>query len=352
MVRGDFGMKGLVGGVLVLLCILVAVIGDNDGLRGQKRETTATSGPLASDSSDTATTPAVSMKIPVLVKCSSSYGFVSHYYHFFFNCLVPSILMAERNPDFALRLCGSEVGSLASIYLSAIPGSKVLRECDQERNVIALNDYDHDRGVGVRDIKRIQRQMIDQHFISIGNSTREPASTLPRILLIGRAAHGGNNSHPHHQHQHHHHHHHQENPDQAYTEFTGAERRSIKNFNELDTALRTRFGNTSIVRTAYMENMTIFQQFWAFRQAKVIIGQHGAALSNIFFTTNYTKALIEISPYNETFTSGVRTHAIPNCFEVLADGFEMKYVKIRQFGEFGKVNVSNILKEVESVLYS
>jgi hypothetical protein len=129
---------------------------------------------------------------------------------------------------------------------------------------------------------------------------------------------------------------------------TGSQRRAIKNFKELAATLKETFpplpGSAGPrVSVAYLENLSIHAQFRLFRSAKVIIAQHGAGLSNIFFIRNAT-GIIEISPYTTENRVGKYTTAYPNCFEYLAKSIGVAYTRIQQNGEFSPVDIPTVVE--------
>jgi len=73
----------------------------------------------------------------------------------------------------------------------------------------------------------------------------------------------------------------------------GGQRRIIYNHDQLKNKLSKIY--KSEFKNIILEELTIYEQFNIFNNAKIIIGQHGAGLSNIFFCKDNT-TIIEISP--------------------------------------------------------
>jgi len=97
----------------------------------------------------------------------------------------------------------------------------------------------------------------------------------------------------------------------------GGQRRIIYNHNQLKNKLSKLYN--SKFKNIILENMTIYEQFNIFNNAKIIIGQHGGGLSNIFFCKKDTK-IIEISPeWNDEYE-----------FENLSKFGRLKYYKVNQ----------------------
>jgi hypothetical protein len=95
------------------------------------------------------------------------------------------------------------------------------------------------------------------------------------------------------------------------------QRRIIYNHLELKNKLSAKYGDSFI--NICLDEMNIFEQYNLFKNAQIIIGQHGAGLSNIFFSNKAT--LIEICPdWN-----------IDNYwFQNLANFCNMNYIPIEQ----------------------
>jgi len=75
---------------------------------------------------------------------------------------------------------------------------------------------------------------------------------------------------------------------------SGSQRRSIQNFQELYLFCISYYKKYKILRIS-LEYLPFFQQYLLFRNAKIIILQHGAALSNLIFMKPKT-TIIEIIP--------------------------------------------------------
>jgi hypothetical protein len=113
----------------------------------------------------------------------------------------------------------------------------------------------------------------------------------------------------------------------------GGQRRIIHNHNELKRVLEKKYGNDFL--NIALDNLSIFEQFDLFYNAEIIIGQHGAGLTNIYFCKNNIK-IIEITPkYNDN----------NNWFKNLSHFLEYNYVNIEQPGltkkEWGTYNIES-----------
>lgn len=101
---------------------------------------------------------------------------------------------------------------------------------------------------------------------------------------------------------------------------TSGQRRFIYNFNELETKLIKKF--SKYINVIDLDSMNIFDQYIIFNNARIIIGQHGAGLCNLFFSNPKLKCeLIEISP---DWNINV------NWFKNIAQTYNINYTKIKQ----------------------
>ena len=76
---------------------------------------------------------------------------------------------------------------------------------------------------------------------------------------------------------------------------TSGQRRFIYNYNELEKELLEKF--KKYIHVVNLDSMNIFDQYLIFNNARIIIGQHGAGICNIFFMNPKLKCeLIEITP--------------------------------------------------------
>lgn len=100
----------------------------------------------------------------------------------------------------------------------------------------------------------------------------------------------------------------------------GGQRRIIYNFDELENKLYEKYKDD--LRILVLEDMSIEEQFSAFYNAKIIIGQHGAGLANIAFN----KGDAHVIAINPEWNNG------NNWFKNLADDFDLNYYSVEQKG--------------------
>lgn len=122
---------------------------------------------------------------------------------------------------------------------------------------------------------------------------------------------------------------------------SGSQRRYIRNHQELSERLEgiygsDRFGNI------ILEGKTIFEQYQLFKNAKIIIAQHGAALANIYFC-NPTATIIEVTcPWENE----------GHHFRNLSKFLNLKYLGVRMKKDIDYVDIPTIIRHVGTSIAS
>ncbi len=124
-------------------------------------------------------------------------------------------------------------------------------------------------------------------------------------------------------------------------QLSGAMLRSINNHASLVAALRSEFGDQAFANLI-LERASIYYQYHIFSHAKLVIAQHGAALSNMFFMRHPNVTIIEISPPSPNvlpqFKDGAKSH-----FRNLAKHLKIRLVNLEQSGIHSAVSVAALL---------
>jgi hypothetical protein len=134
------------------------------------------------------------------VKCVSK-GHIDHYYHFFFNCMVPVVLYHRHHSHKPLQLCDTDLGDMKPTMRAVMPNMVIGGKCTQTPapavttptssptvpHLITFEGFDGNFGA---DVNRMS--INDRH--AVANQLKE---TMPKndsyvltkldILLIGRA---------------------------------------------------------------------------------------------------------------------------------------------------------------------
>lgn len=269
-------------------------------------------------------------------------GSVEHYYHFLFGYLVPlcSYLSANRAARRDVRLlarsCGPMDRILRELNLSRLEllDKRVHRRLaeaarlDPSDRVVEMmgtdvgrdhREYDHNMIARARRyILRRCRERIEVHRQALHRTWRPDRQ---RILVIDRG-----------------------DPDPFYAtprserKFAAIERRRVSNHDEIVAHLRSLFGNTLSRR---LEQVPLAEQIALFEGADVVVGQHGAALSNVVWMRS-GRGLVEINP---RINGRVRDH-----FERLARGCGLAYQRVVQRDAFAEVPLERVVEAVRLVL--
>jgi hypothetical protein len=280
------------------------------------------------------------------LSCRSHNGSVTHFYHFYFACLIPLIDFRMTHPYDSLSFTTS-VGPFHSI-LTELP-LDLSFVSDQSSHKILLPSYDiFDEKLfidpSIRSTYSISSSVrhnvltflnqipFKNSFPHLSSSSRLSlsSSTPLLIVLIGR------------DHQ---------------LDTRGFARRHIRNHEILQHTLSQKYpGN---FRNVYLEQLSFLEQFHLFQSTALLIAQHGAALSNIFFMSS-------ISPSSASSSSSCTppsqlSHVIEisppwsrraRYFRNLADTISVSYSSIYQQRNKGNVSVEEVMSHVDCVLSS
>jgi hypothetical protein len=304
--------------------------------------------------SETAQTRLPNNVATIVFQCRE--GSVTHFYHFFFAALLPLIEYHLEYPD-KIFIISTDIG----------PMKKIL--CEMPFNIIEFHGPDLSKINYFHDDKSLQRQrrsgdvclkaydsfnsIFYHSVLQLSHTTRNNIlsffeRTCPPyilliptydIILIQRSVDSYYKS---------------GCQDRAVIyQTSGTDRRSIENHHELEHALQSKYGNSFC--NIILERSSIYYQYHMFRNAKVVIAQHGAALANIFFMRNgeggvalpnsecksnaSVSTVIEITPpWSREFEH----------FKNLADYCRINHIAINQDTDHGAVDISAIVNAVDS----
>ena len=283
-------------------------------------------------------------------------GSVTHYYHFFYGAMIPLILHHLENPSAVYRiltdigpmkrvLCelplnviefkGPEhVGALGkfhddkSLRRAVAPGETVVQAYDAYNSEFYRDEY-------VQKLSKTRMRKILQFF---EDTMPEYVRSIPtyEVILIERATDSYYRA---------------GCPDRTQIyKSSGAERRSLSNHVELVATLSAKYGSKFC--NIVLERSSIYYQYHMFRNAKVVIAQHGAALANIIFMSNPSGSpsktdadrpsgtVVEISPP----WSRQSEH-----FRNLAEGCGVAHSSILQTADHSDVDINGVMRCVEGV---
>ena len=283
-------------------------------------------------------------------------GSVSHYYHFLYGALIPLIEYHLENPDKKL-LITTDVGPFQNTLLElftpevivgfespVIPPDETYFD-DKSMNwvrikrpgEIILPAYDVFNTGIIRNRDKSQAKLErllnirPQILRFIEDRMPEKYNTVEtfEILLLERATDEYYIKKS------------ETNVDKGRAIFytSGKQRRDITNQQELITGLKTAFPDK--VGNIILEGKSLFYQFQIFKNASIVIGQHGAGLANIFFMKPDTNMIEIMSPWGRK----------GDHFRNLANSLHINYNKFDLNEDIGPVDV-NIIIEIVQNIYS
>jgi hypothetical protein len=268
-------------------------------------------------------------------------GSVEHFYHFLLGFLVP-LVRAIPTLEHSFKINNFYVRSCAVMdeIINEIDCPKlIIIKKDQLKNVknssfsnkikyrrFYFVGYDHahkyNKEIFSNVSEILRRRLSDQIASEQSNITRNFAKNGPKIVLIDRG-----------------------NPHEFYAsedceiKTAGRQRRSIGNFDELESIIKNKYDN---VISVVLEGRSFSYQIALFQLADIVISQHGAALSNLIWAREGI-SVIEISPQD--------LH--PKCreaFGLLARCLGQNYYRIEQLHSHGDVNISDIVVTLDEII--
>ena len=247
-------------------------------------------------------------------------GSVEHYYHFLLGFLIPlvDILINVPNEAYVVRSCGPLDSIIRSLPISRIEivdkftHEKITRvsENNHEIKLVTLLGFDKTRYFDRSAFDEFNKTIFTLYSNDIGLESKK-LSQRPLVVLIKRENHdfyrrGGPSEIP----------------------GSGAQRRSILNFPEIEFSIKSIF---PMLKTVSLEDTSLPFQVALFKNADIVIAQHGAALANLVFCRPGTK-VIEITPFDQK-----------KLFLKLAKCMDLKYCPIHQEDQHGYVDPSELI---------
>ncbi|WP_189477505.1 glycosyltransferase family 61 protein [Halioglobus pacificus] len=234
---------------------------------------------------------------------------MDNYYHFIVDLMLPlSVLVRQRLGDDAITLpcigsLGSVVGQVYGDRFDFISAAK--RSPDSEHlNLLGMNPK----------IIHCRRNEVHQLRADILTSLALEGYRKPdKLVLIDRAP-----------------------PPPGALQGSGSLRRSLPNKADIWAALRDNCPKDLSPVHVQLEHLTFSQQVELFYSAKIVIGQHGAGLTNCLWMQPGS-AVMEINPYDLR-----RPH-----FKILAGLARLEYLTVTQSSEHGAVEPNMVIDSLE-----
>lgn len=216
-------------------------------------------------------------------------GSLYHYAHFICDCLFPEVILKtyENGDVVRLKNLGQTIGNFSKIY-EEVMGVKNIELDPKEYKELECEEMTVSRR---KLIKKIHFLMFHDFIIKRFQITK--CRGMPKVILIKR---GGRI---------------ELLNDQVLIRRntnvkTGCERREINEIEKLRNFLLERYPRK--FKTLVLENIDFKDQVNYFYNAKLIIGIHGAALSNLFFCNQGTKVLEVLGDRKYPFFDKISTN--------------------------------------------
>lgn len=283
-------------------------------------------------------------------------GSVTHYFHFFYGALVPLILHALENghgtPSAPLYCIVTDIGPMKRILCELplniielrgpeLTSSRFHDDKSQRRarrpDELALKAFDAYNNEFYTDgyVEKLPKSKLRKIVQFFEDSMPSYLKALPvfDIILIERAT------------------------DSYYStackdrteiyKSSGSERRSLSNHQQLVATLCERYGSRFC--NIVLERSSIYYQYMMFCNAKVVIAQHGAALSNIIFMmptggvkdTKVRGTVVEINPP----WSRQAEH-----FKNLAHSCGVPHASVLQTADHSDVDITQVVELTDKML--
>jgi hypothetical protein len=223
------------------------------------------------------------------LKLYSLHGTPSHFYHFFYGVLIPLIKFydeLEKQTDNKITiLIDDEIGPMIRILYNLPIDIKYKYNVD--KNIKVIEEYllpmDIHPNKDPKDIRMVNKKYAMYFTYDIKKQVNKWMSNClekydlilkPKykidIVIIQRTVDKKFKSMVF-------------SKDNQYADIfkkSGSERRNITNHNELVELIKKKYSGHKVLNVS-LENLSLFDQFYLFKKANIIIAQHGASLANI-----------------------------------------------------------------------
>lgn len=231
-----------------------------------------------------------------LVRPKDAKGNIAHYYHFVADALVPIALLIQRFPELKCTLPMDRLGAFRGIAEELFQENLVDRAI-WKIQVVGMNPKKVE-------VSAEQWQMAREWtFHRLGLSMAQDVSRK-YILLIDRTDEGVDR---------------------------GQARRSIRNMDELEVMLRSALADgidlmrVDLARTPWQEQLTLF------RDALLVVGQHGAGLVNMLWMQPEAP-VVEMGNFRAHFVKMSAQMQRPHCcFDVMSDHTDVSLASLALF---------------------
>lgn len=257
-------------------------------------------------------------------------GPIQNFYHFFLGYFVPLYWHKMNNPEEKITVMSV---TPFTHWFDLLPGKepKILDQAKTAQNAFLANAQGFSRHYRLKPIsywdkwekfsQRPLRNIATQMGEDLAAKTRNLVTTTPDIVVLGRG-------------------HIPEYYTSELDKVYGAAKRNIENLNEVVEALATKY-SVELVDGAAVSPEEMFVKC---RNARLLLGQHGAGLANAFFLTPGAAMLEIVWPEFET-------NAHINIYGPLCEELGVKWSRpVLQTDPHSTVPISAMLEEVQALL--
>ncbi len=241
-------------------------------------------------------------------------GSIQHYFHFIFGLVLPVSILMRKTPThvtFVVPRCGPFTDVLQSIFPTRLLIDDSPQQCKLPFAELVSMHPAHIQ-IDEQTLIRFRQDIAERLGLELAPSSCS-------VVLIERLA-------PH--------------PfflsDEAEEKDGGSNRRSILNHEQLSETLRASLKDTCEFRNVQLENMDFADQIAAFNAASLVIGQHGAGLTNVCWMNSGAQVL-EIRTAENTLS-----------FERLCQSNRLQYLPYQVKEEHVSINLNDFLKLIRT----
>ncbi|MFN5515695.1 MAG: glycosyltransferase 61 family protein [Cyanobacteriota bacterium] len=242
------------------------------------------------------------------------------YYHFIVDLLLPLSTVIKNTPDDCIFVI-QEFGILTNLLTQIFPGRIKIEERD---NKLRYTEEVNLNGMSPKYFYLTRNLMEDFALTVCNNLNIESTNESNKVLLIERAVFVA---------------------DPTIPKPTGSLTRSILNHKDLESTLYSMVKHPFELHNLQLENLSFKEQIECFKQAKVVIGQHGAGLVNCIWMEPQS-IVIELGPRFRVEGGSCADH-----YQIISKLKNFSYYWYEVHGNHAEINIEHfknwILEQIE-----
>lgn len=245
----------------------------------------------------------------IFVRQANMEGSVEHYFHFLFGYLIPFLNNVPKDDGniYLFRDCGPVMNPI----LKNLPGYRTeFFGSEKPDRVVCFRGHDSPEFLGM-DMESSKKKVMD--VFGVDSPPHDE-----RILIVDRAS-------PHDFYR-----------TKAEILDSGSSRRSVPNMKDIFGEVARHFPADLV----FLEGMTFVEQIKLFASRKVVILQHGAAMSNLLFSRK------------GSFVVEIRSDGARDYFSILKSRLGLKCGHVVQGHDHAEVDPKTVLRSLKSLMKS